>query len=337
MISINPLKILNLANYIKKHNSKPKENVSNFIGSEKEKNNELLTPQGQYIRDEIFLSNPIQQKNGEEMFDDFVFGKGKVTFDNYMDLKSKVPDIRLVANDFLNKYNPGIYSYVQPEISAKIAVKCKEYLDSEYGKDNYRIISIGTSPSFVTEPISALGSEVIFLPVSSIKNCYTDDSLKTNFKYFPNLKVVASYLKSKLTNKPQDDNKTTLLLDYSITGKTLNLVERIANEYCNIDKSKCKKISLQNIFSKLCEKSIISSSQKDGILYDVLVQKVDMLSNTPHFNIISNAAYKNSDNQVFKYHKPNREVFREFDNYSNPFARTYHFCVLDEINKIFAE
>ena len=282
-------------------------------------------------------ANIIQHFYFEKLFDFFTHKKGKVDFKNYLALKNKIPIARQIADAYLEKHLPEIAIHASPKASAKIAVMCKKYLDDKYGINNYRIISVGTSPSFITEPLSAMGSNVIFLPASSLKKCYSLCSMEENFKYFPNLQVVAAYLNSKISDDCSKNTTKTIIIDYCDTGRSLNMVYRIANEYCGIKDSDCIKMCIQNLIREACDLPDFNSADIYAALGDIISQRVEVISNTPHFDVKSDAANLSTNRSVYKGEGSADSVFRKFDNYSLPYARAYHFCVLDEINKILTQ
>jgi len=343
------------------HNNQKDKNITNSLPSEN-KESELLTPRGFYSRAEIVIPSckakpihhqkvvlsdisskncneePIATSLNETIFNNFTLEKGKVDFNQYFNLKENIPNARQLANNFLTKKYSDFNDLYNVKTNAEIVLKCKEYFDNLYDKDSYRIISVGTSPSFITEAMSALGCEVIFLPASSLHHCHLDESLKSNFHEFPNLKIVAEYLYSELTKHSAKNDKKTIVLDFTNSGKSLSMVYRLAKEYCHVSKNNCIAMRLQDlIINATKEQDEHISDDIKQVLDNILNQTVGILSNVPHFNVHDDEKNLISDNSVFAGKHTHQNIFKFFEKNSTPFARVYAFCVLDEINNMLSK
>jgi hypothetical protein len=117
---------------------------------------------------------------------------------------------------------------------ARAALELKNKYDEQYDK-NYTIISIGTSPAAISEVMSALGCNVVFLPASGLNKI---PSLRQNdpenFIIQTNLKYMIEYVKSKINN----NSGTIILLDYYDTGGGLNSIYEVfkESEICQTDR-----------------------------------------------------------------------------------------------------
>ena len=206
--------------------------------------------------------------------------------------------------------------------------------------DNNKIISIGTSPSFLTEALSTQGADVIFLPISNANLCTSHNHLNDYFDYYPNFKLVGDYLKYKGLTPANLRNKNVILLDYSSSGRTLHLVKRLINEYCKIPEDKIITQDLIELINNACDN--YKSTNQNGILpfdideikNDIINQKVENASNVPHFSIFSDMYNKKAGESVSATFKPKKVLFKEFDELSRPQARAYQLCVLHELDKL---
>ena len=328
MISSIQVKISNIINRIKNKPNQAKEEKAEY---ESKNNSELLTPQGQYNKNEILLRRISRHNHGKILFESFAEKEGKVSFRDYYTLEKYVPNARKLADTYIESNRPSdCTSAISPKLSAHLAIGCKNYLDKQYGKHGYKIVSIGTSPSFITEPMSAMGSDVVFFPISSLNRCCTNDKVKNILRYFPNLKIASLYLKSKLENMKDENDKKIILLDYYNTGKTLDMVEKILNEFCNIKKPDYKIICLQDLINQ----ASLTKTDYFTVTNAIADQEVGILSNTPHFNVEDDSRNKGRPNYISADNRYIEEIFKDFEDFSTPYARIYNYCVLDEIAKI---
>ena len=130
----------------------------------------------------------------EYEFNSFINRAGKVDFGEFCDISSRNPQILKMAQEQLNLKEEGIKC--TPKTVANAALILKQFLDNKYG-DNYRLISVGTSPACIAEVMSALGVDVVFAPISSLSNYIDDDlneSICSNLVNKPNVLKLLKYL-----------------------------------------------------------------------------------------------------------------------------------------------
>ena len=130
-----------------------------------------------------------------------------------------------------------------PQILASTAVKVDKCLRKSYGdKENYRIISIGTSPAPLCEVLKLLGYDIVFLPVSGIRH-YSHDKIMNSKE--SNVDTIREYLKQ---NCKQDDNKINILLDYTHYERTLDFVYNLFKDNLDIPFKYIHKLRIQDLF-----------------------------------------------------------------------------------------
>lgn len=281
----------------------------------------------------IDIENSI--KNKQKIFENFLSKKGKVSFSEYCHIKKNHPEFILKSYKYLNSFkrhyekkqdliadkymrkntteNQNIDDYVKFHIEPKDAAKCalclKQSYDNDYGKDNYRVISVGTSPAFITQIMPSLGCEVIYLPISNISQGLENAS-RTK------LAQIGKYLLSKGV----DNNKTNIILDYVVDGGSIYNTERIIKNLGIKD----DKIQLSSLFEELADNdNLLSRKEIEDIFYDIAYEKVDNLSNVPHFDVQTNG------NTLF-YSKQ----IKDFEDFSKKTARAFSLCAFYELEQI---
>ena len=272
----------------------------------------------------------IQQTNNIKSYYEFLKRKGRVTKEEYFDIKANHPNYILKANKLTIKEANNEMLYTNPNIASKII----QILDF-FKKDNSKVISVGTSPSFITEGMRALGKDIIFLPVSGGNWCLGKDTIKEYFEYYPNFKIVGDYLKYKGI-APDKLDKDVIILDYCATGRTIHLIERLIKEYCDVEKDKVFTQDLYDLiltgFSE--NQNNLTQNDIDNIKSDLRYQRVEMASNVPHFSIYSDKLNRDRDYSVSSKGQSKEKLFKKFEEYSRPSARAYQLLVLAELDKI---
>ncbi len=282
----------------------------------------------------IDIENEIRKK--EVLFENFLLKKGKVDFKEYCYIKKNYPffitkaykyyeqfkkekeqERRMLSKEYFKK-DPTeteqeliecfIKIFTEPKDAAKCALTLKKTYDNDYGKKNYRIISVGTSPAFITQIMPSLGCEVIYLPISNI----SDGVEKANST---KLSQISKYLKDKGIN----NEKTNIILDYVNNGGSIYNCKRII-EQLGIDKDK---IVLSSLFDELANSDNYKEEELEKIFYDVAYEKVENFSNVPHFDVQTK-----EDTQL--YHKQ----IKDFEQYSKKIARAFSLCALFELDNI---
>ena len=311
---MNPISLnLNKVNY-NSLNHKP----VTICNASNPQNNSLVTFSGVIAKQEIENS-----LNERRFFNEFLSRPSKLTKEEYEDIKQNHPSILAMARNYVKR---NFKSEFAPEELAIIVDKVDKYLKNNY--KNYKIISLGTSPAALCEQLSALGHDIIYVPVSGLQNYITGEY---TLDELPNLKTVLDYVKSKNT----DDNKNTIILDYVSSGKTLNTMGSLISQYCNIPREKICKLSLGNLLTEsFKDVSFFDKAPKSSFSEAVGFCEVDQISNVPHFSVTPEAdrEYENKEYTIKAEDKTKEELFREFENYSSPLARAFSLCAMQEYN-----
>ena len=281
------------------------------------------------------ISISIQKE--ERFFEEFIKRKGKVTKKEYEEIIKNHPSTIIKAQKLIEKEKPISST---PLTVAKASLKLKERYDNEYNKD-YLIASIGTSPSPITEVMQALGCNVVFLPISGLntldfnplylfRNQYpTIASRNENIKY-----IVDFAQKNGINNK----NKNFLiLLDYCSTGTSLDNICRIFEEehIFNLDRMHDHSIlgDLGEISTLKDRNSIFKLEDLASLSRDMQYSAVEKVSNVPHFYIYDEQN-KLENRGISSQGKTKKELFKEFENFSQPLARAYSLCAIHEAMKL---
>ena len=135
----------------------------------------------------------------------------------------------------------------------------------------------------------------------------------------------------------KDDGKKIIVLDYYNTGESLKAIQSILNERKDIASSKIATHSIIDDLKKCTQdENYIHLSSKDvsAIEADMRYSKIERIANVPHFYMDETDVSKNRSATIFAKQKTQRQIFREFENFSRPLGRMYALCTLDEIKKI---
>ena len=257
-----------------------------------------------------------------QFFRNFLTTKGKVTQEEYEDIKTNHPSTFSKAQIYCDNLYGGS---IKPKDLAYISLLTDKYLREKL--PNSRIISIGTSPSPITEQLFNIGHEVIFLPVSGLRrlSLWKKDEVIDS----PNFNVLMEYLESKNI----DNKKLNIILDFTVTGETLNVATEFIKEYFKFDNKDIKKLSL--------DKDILNPRRSDPEkkydldMYDCFAEKI---SNVPHYPVSSLAEgpyiSKKDSTVFFTKDMPQSELYKNFEDYSSPLARAFSLCTMNEIDKL---
>ena len=234
------------------YNISPKCSKINFSASHNDeknshKNFEIPNEQIPY-----FILNQIKQSS--QALDEFLNKKGKVTLEQYNQILENNPQVLSrcysICRNMLYKQSNCLHT-------AKAAVNLKEYYDKKY--DNYTILSIGTSPAPITEVMQNLGCKVIFLPITNLRNIDDGDNYPLRNAYptitsrYKNIGKLMRYLTKKGINKKNTGK--ILILDYSFSGNTLNLIEKILQQRGDINPRNIQRHSLIDDLNRTIEES----------------------------------------------------------------------------------
>ncbi len=276
---------------------------------------------GLYEKQKIQISRLV----GEKYFSDFLDKKHKVTKEEYDDVIKNHPSTLILAQEYCKKNYGGVTT---PKEMAGIVLKIDKYLKNNC--QNYRIISLGTSPACIAEQLANLGNEVIFLPVSGLSSHNTEYSL---IEELPDLRILMEYLE----NKNIDDGKMNIVLDYTATGRSLRYITETIREYFSLGIRDIESVSLTDLLNKSFKNSSLAEKfSKNSFFDDVAFSYVGEISNVAHFPITQKAKerYKAKDHAIYCEDISKDELFKKFDEFSRPLARAYSLCVLHEIDKL---
>ena len=249
-----------------------------------------------------------------DFFEEFMDKKGKVTKEEYEDIKKNHPSILLKAQKLVNLFYMG---NTTPKEMAEISLAASKVLDEGY--KNCRIISLGTSPAPLAEQLQNLGYDVVFLPVSSFD--FSDNNSKE-------IRMLVEYLKSKNIK----DGKTNIILDYTNSGTTLNAVTKLIKK-----ELKCKNVekkSLNDLLGYICKAKHTHTANYSEDMYFSYIEAV---SNVPHFPVTKSGVRKyqgaNRPGTIYAQGLTSEQLFEKFDTYSTPLARCFSLCTIAEIDK----
>lgn len=264
-------------------------------------------------------------------FRDFIFQKGKVSLDEYKKLKQEHPELLELANNFVSSESKTLNINQKPKETAILSKKVQEWLDNTFGENGYILVSIGTSPAFLTESLSAMGKNVIFVPVSRANCLMNRDELEECFKLFPKVEVVAQYLKEELS-KQNTENKTVVLMDYKVEGSTLKLFNSIVKNKCGIPQSQIYTCNIVKLIKDLiCADNLKLSFE--NFRKDIGMQRAAFIANVAHYNIDTMAALLHHHTSDFEFDSE-KVKYRNLQNDSTPLGRAYQLLVLDELEKM---
>ena len=290
-----------------------------------------------------FIRQTTQQPSKEDKdFFNFLDKKGKVDREEFTKILLQNPKLIQKAYHFVEFESLISNVNTEPSSIAKASYCMKNFFDEKFGKNNYRIISIGTSPAVLSQGMEALGNETIYLPATGIGNYVFRNRFSNNPKKITdekNMQILGEYLKSKGVNK--DDNKINILIDFCDSGATINALLGAIKEMLNLTDKQIIQIDIGKLIKELSKttlanKEAISISKKErlNIIEDMAFQHFEHVSCVPHFYIDdeqNNYLYncvKSSNKKSYN------EVFKAFEEYSTPLGRCYELCIQNEIHNL---
>jgi len=290
----------------------------------------MTTPRSLNNQSDILIQNLEVKKQ----FEDFLNKKGKVTKKEYFDIRKNRPAVLIEAKKYIEDMENFNFFKIDPKTSAKLVILAKNRLDSLFGENNYKVISIGTSPSFITEGMKESDVETVFVPMSDANQLSPFLDKTNQAYYYPNTVNVGNYLRENVSN---EDNKEIVLIDYSFTGKTLQIASNILAQYSKIPPEKIHLMSLSKLFGFI-RGNLDAQAAKEFefylILDEISRQRVECISNVPHYSILEERYNSLNPFSVVTGNKSQDELFSDFDNFSRPSARAYQLLVLDELNNL---
>ncbi len=279
----------------------------------------------------------LQRQREDEFFTKFLNKKGKLSLEEYKEIKKHHPSAIIKAYKYVEKNSTASS---RPEQIARAAIKLKEKYDNDY-KNNYTILSIGTSPAPITELMSSLGSRVVFMPISGLKKLDTNN-LYILRKHYPtiasrhtNIRHSLDYARKRgLFSKKED---FILLLDYCCSGTSLNNMCDIFLEEFPYHSEKTHERSILDDLAELTNlkdpSSNLTIADYANLTCDMQGSFFEEVSNVPHFYIYDQYN-EGQQGCISSVHKKKRQLFKEFDEFSTPLARAYSLCCINEAMKI---
>lgn len=283
--------------------------------------------------------NPFQKQilDEDEYFSQFLAKKSKVTKDEYEEIAKKHPSAIVKAYKVVEEKNPTVSS---PAQVAKAAVVLKRQFDEEY-KENYTIVSIGTSPSPITETMNALGARVVFLPASGLNLLNISPYYIFRSQYptiasrVANVKLIVDYARKNGINST--NKSMIILMDYCCVGTSLSNMHEIFKQEEIVPNERLVTCSILEKLMKLTNfkktNSIFTLEDQTNIAHDMNMSNFECVSNVPHFHV-HDEKNKEKINYVSSKGKLKYKLFKEFEEYSQPLARAFALCSIHEAMKL---
>ena len=306
-IAISPIKYSYFAPIKKQVTSKP----VNFCGRRK-------SSKGSSI--ELLMQAYIEKTKQDErlFYRDFCEKPKSVTLDEYFEIKDKHISCICSARKDLDDF---YFGEITPENAAKMSLNVKRNLDEKHGENQYRIISIGTSPTPITQTLSYLGIEVTHFPVSGLQySDYKEDERKS--------KILVELLK----RRKLDDKKVNILTDFTYSGSSLNKTYQLI-------KDNFKNINLYPIPIQTLLIETLDIENPDIKLYNTFISDMKNslcteISNVPHFYIKDKTIDLDLKNEIKLKNSTDDEILEQFENYSCKEARLFELCTLFSLDKM---
>ncbi len=267
----------------------------------------------------------LYKKQEEEYFEEFINRKGRVTMEEYEEISKKHPFVLMKAQKYCDD---KLKMNISPQVMATIVARADKYLKMKY--KNSRIISMGTSPAPLCEQLSMLGHDVIFVPVTGIRSL---DVEKHNPEEIPALKYLIDYIKSKNI----DDGKQNIVLDFTCTGMSLRAMRDLIKKYINVGEGNLKAVSLNDVLNRAFDDAcLIEKLTLDAYFDSLFLGMPEDVSNVPHYEALERkfTRYNDKSFAIRTENKSEKEIFKEFENSSQPLARAYALCTMHEYTKL---
>ncbi len=274
-------------------------------------------------RAEIALQRMVE----ERFFESFLLTSGKVTKEEYEEIKKNHPSALIKAKEYCDSCYGG---ELTPYNAAVNTLRVHEYFKNNY--KNYRIISLGTSPSPITEQLINMGHDVVFLPISGLRIGYKQN--KTRLGNMAEMRTLMQYL----DNKDIDDGKLNIVLDFASSGKTLNITTKFIKEYFGFNHKTLSKVSLGDRIL-----DFYYDEHRNNFIKDAINSKIEEISNIPHYPVtpMGIELYDSEGDKdttiIFDKDISRQEFFDEFESYSTPLARAFALCTMAEIEKLLSD
>ena len=274
----------------------------------------------------------------DKVFSDFLTKTGKVSLAEFEDVALNHPRTLTKCYEICGQER----LYATPASTAKFAISLKNYFDDLYGKDNYLVVSLGTSPAPICETMQNIGTKTIFLPVTGLGRLHKvlqDNPIEgTIANNYPNVQALMDYADLKGL---KDNLGHVVLLDYENCGYSLKRMEQIFLERGDIEAEKIHKCSVMDALSEILKNQdttkpwALDAMSVDDLKFDMSLNKSERISNVPHFEVNHNN-YDNNfiENDITDLIGPSEDLFKRFDDFSKPNARAWSLCSLNEAKKL---
>lgn len=265
-----------------------------------------------------------KNKSEEQFCKDFMSKQGKTTPEECKDIIENHPFTLTQCHNICDAENE---LYLRPIDLAQMAIGLKNYYDNLYDK-NYTIASIGRSPALISEVMQNLGAKVIFLPISNLRSMGDishhpmRNIYPTYASRFENIDTLMKYATKKGIAKK--DAGKILVLDYTHTGMSLDIMKKVLEERGDIPKENIIKRSLADDVEKARWNNCanISAGAIHALKKDLMLSNLAALCNVPFFDY-------DEDFMDFKCHTSG-EIMKKFDNYSTCLGRAWALWITSE-------
>ena len=170
--------------------------------------------------------------------------------------------------------------------TAKLTKTFKKALDKEYGKENYVVVSIGTSPALIGKGLELMGTDVRYVPISGIRFLHPEECPPETVKK----KMGKNYLKFLNSiglnkDKVNKDDRKYILCDYTASGNSLKFAHYVATDVLGMDKDKIVSLSLNDFLKQYLKDQ--EDEKQLRVLYNYIsnylsCQNAEYYSDVPH-------------------------------------------------------
>lgn len=279
-----------------------------------------------------FLLNAIGNR---QIFYKLIFASGRLKKEELDQFDSSTRnDLLKRAKSFL-KIGYSTRHKVEPKVFAKAAKCLKNYFDKTYGAGQYRIISLGTSPAVAAQAMEYLGVETKYVPVSGIHEDNVVQSNQKDTDYYlnkPNMDIILGYIESLGFKK---DDKMNVVLDYTISRKTLDTMIECMKRRFDLDDSDIKGYDVVDVIDCLVDKkdNTLTENEFENFTSMMAYQEIEAICSVPHF-YIDDSINLVSRHACSSFLAKDNAVFDKFNKYSTPVSRAFSLVLLDEVDKI---
>lgn len=203
-------------------------------------------------------------------------------------------------------------------VNVEIGFAIKQKLDDTYGSNNYKFISLGTSPACIGKVLELLGADVAYLPMSYAHTTCTKYWLKNS----PYLDFYKDYMnKIGLSNeKLKEKNQRGIICDYTITGRSLQLSEFMLKGPLGLDENLLDTYTINSLIEN---SNHIPDEVKEKYLNELLKkEKAADFCDVPHFSFIDKRPFNSGKI------RDSKSLISYFENYRAKSSNAYNFCVM---------